>query len=301
VTTVYPFTIRIGTFEITGYGLMVMVGFLVGGWLIDRELRRRGLNPDYAADITVAAVIGGIIGAKLWYVALTRDPGALLSRGGLVWYGGFLGGALAVVVNGHRRGVPIRWTAHLVAPALAAAYALGRLGCFMVGDDYGMPTEVPWSVKFPQGLPPTTAGALRGLGAAVPADLDPTTVLAVHPTQLYEAAVMTAVFMVLWRLRTAAKGTGWLFGVYLTMAGIERFAVEFLRAKDDRFLAGFTLAQLTSVILALIGAYVVMRLSNAGEVAPGAYLRADGRTGGQAGGDRRAGGDSRAGGRAGGK
>ena len=98
-------------------------GFLVGGWLISLELRRRGLNEEYAADITVAAVIGGIIGAKLWYWVM--NGGSLFSRGGLVWYGGFIGGCLAVLINGWRLKVPLRWTLHICAPALAAAYALG--------------------------------------------------------------------------------------------------------------------------------------------------------------------------------
>ena len=82
--TVYPFIIHLGPLEITGYGIMLMVAFLMGGWLIALELRRRGLAEDYAADIVAGAVIGGIIGAKLWYVALTGDPRTLLSRGGLV-------------------------------------------------------------------------------------------------------------------------------------------------------------------------------------------------------------------------
>ena len=104
---VYPFIIHLGPLEITGYGIMMMLGFLVGGWLITLELRRRQLREEYSADIVVAAVIGGVIGAKLWYVVLTRDPGALFSRGGLVWYGGFIGGAVAVLLNGWRRRVPL--------------------------------------------------------------------------------------------------------------------------------------------------------------------------------------------------
>src|SRR4051794_41443386 len=90
--TIYPFIIHLGPLEVTGYGLMLMVAFLMGGWLMARQLRENQLREDYAADVVAAAVIGGIIGAKLWYVALTRDPGALFSRGGLVWYGGFFGG-----------------------------------------------------------------------------------------------------------------------------------------------------------------------------------------------------------------
>ncbi len=273
MTTVYPLVFRIGSFEITGFGIAMMLGFVVGGWLIALELRRRRWNEEYGADMIVAAVIGGVLGAKLWYVALTQDTGALLSRGGLVWYGGFLGGVAAVVLNGWRRGVPIRITAELSAPALAGAYAIGRLGCFVVGDDYGRPTNLPWGVKFPQGLPPSTAGNLANqFGIPVPPGTDPATVMAVHPTQLYEIAIMLGVFMVLWRWRLGTRPLGWLFGAYLMFAGAERFLVEVLRAKDDRVLGLFTLAQATSVFLVITGLVVVNRLARAANPAPGAYL-----------------------------
>jgi phosphatidylglycerol---prolipoprotein diacylglyceryl transferase len=270
--TVYPFVIHLGPLEITGYGLMLMVAFLMGGWLIARQLREKQLKEDYAADIVAAAVIGGIIGAKLWYVALTRDPGALFSRGGLVWYGGFIGGAIAVILNGWRLGVPLRWTMQITAPALAAAYALGRVGCFLVNDDYGRPTDLAWGMKFPEGLPPSTAGNLHNLfGVPVPAGIDPSTVLAVHPTQLYEVAAMLIVFAVLWSLR-GRRPVGWLFGLYLIFAGVERFLVEIVRAKDDRFLGPFTLAQLTSAIIVAIGILLMTKWRKGSSPAPGSYL-----------------------------
>ncbi len=269
---VYPFNINLGPIEVTGYGIMMMVGFLVGGWLIGLELERRGLNRNYSSDIVMAALIGGVLGAKLWYVALTQDPGALFSRGGLVWYGGFLGGVVAVLANGWRLGVPARWTLQITAPALAAAYAIGRVGCFLVGDDYGGPTNLPWAVSFPEGLPPSTAGNLAAFGVTVPAGLDPSTLLAVHPTQLYETGLMLLAFMVLWKLRSRDWGTGTLLGVYLMMAGVERFFIEILRAKDDRFFGGFTVAQVTSVAIVLVGTIVFARLKGAGEAPAGEYL-----------------------------
>lgn len=269
---VYPFNIHLGPVEVTGYGIMMMVGFLMGGWLIALELGRRGLNRDYSSDIVIAALVGGIVGAKLWYVVLTKDPGALFSRGGLVWYGGFLGGVVAVLLNGWRLGVPARWTVQIMAPALAAAYALGRVGCFLVGDDYGRPTDLPWAVSFPEGLPPTTAGNLAVFGVPLPPDTDPSAILAVHPTQLYEAGLMFLAFAILWRLRLKAWGTGALFGIYLVMAGTERFFVEILRAKDDRFFSGFTAAQLTSVALVLVGVALFARWRGTGQVQTGEYL-----------------------------
>jgi phosphatidylglycerol:prolipoprotein diacylglycerol transferase len=271
--TVYPFKVHLGSLEITGYGIMMMVAFVAGGWLIALELRRRGLREEYSQDIVVAAVVGGIIGAKLWYVALTGDPGALFSRGGLVWYGGFLGGALGVVLNGWRLRVPARWTMQICAPALAAAYALGRVGCFLVNDDYGGPTTLPWGVKFPEGLPPSTAANLIAFHVRVPPGVDPATVLAVHPTQIYETAIMLVAFAVLWALRKNGRPIGWLFALYLVFAGAERFLVEILRAKDDRFLGPFTIAQLTSVLLVIVGGILLARWSSGPDVPPGPYLK----------------------------
>jgi len=272
MTTVYPFNLRFGSFNITGYGIMMMAGFLMGGWLIDRELRRRGWNHEYAANITVAAVIGGVLGAKLWYVVSIHDWSALFTRGGLVWYGGFLGGAGVVLFQSWWRKVPLRWTLELTAPALAAAYSLGRIGCFLVGDDYGVPTSVPWAVKFPQGLPPTTAGEMaRNFGVPMQAGVTPDTVLAVHPTQLYEAVIMIGVFMALWRMRTHSRAPGWLFGVYLMFAGTERFLVEFLRAKEDHFFGQLTIAQGMALAIIALGAFLVTKWK-AGEVPPGEYL-----------------------------
>jgi phosphatidylglycerol:prolipoprotein diacylglycerol transferase len=278
--TIYPFILHLGPLEVTGYGLMLMVAFLMGGWLIARQLRENQLREDYAADMVAAAVIGGIIGAKLWYVALTRDPGALFSRGGLVWYGGFIGGAAAVVFNGWRLGVPLRWTMQLGAPALAAAYALGRVGCFLVNDDYGRPTNLPWAVKFPQGLPPSTAGNLHQLfGVPVPPGIDPMTVLAVHPTQLYEVAAMLVAFAILWSLRRWNRPVGWLFGLYLVFAGVERFLVEIVRAKDDRFVGPFTIAQVTSVILVAIGLLLLTLWRKGPTPEPRSYLETGKRVG----------------------
>ncbi len=265
---VYPLVLHLGPIEITGYGVMLMVGFLVGGWTIQRQLRSRGLNEEYASDIVVWSVVGGIVGAKIWYVVLTQDPGALLSRSGLVWYGGFFGGAAALFLNGLRQRIPTRMTLDLVAPAAAAGYAMGRVGCFLVQDDYGVPTSLPWGMKFPEGLPPSTAQRMfTDFAVPIPDGVIPLEVLAVHPTQLYEVAAMMLAFWALWRMRNHARGAGWLFGVYLLFAGTERFMIEFIRAKDDRFLAGFTVAQLASIIIAIVGALFMARWANQDDVA----------------------------------
>jgi phosphatidylglycerol:prolipoprotein diacylglycerol transferase len=256
--TVYPLTFSVFGFEITGFGILMMVAFLVGGWVMQLELQRRGLNPEFSADAVVAAVIGGILGARLWYMALHGGP--LLSRGGLVWYGGFVGGTAAVIAMSWWKRVPVRFVFELSAPTLALGHGLGRVGCFLVQDDYGVPTNLPWGMRFPQGEPPTTAANLARWGVELPAGTPPDAVLAVHPTQLYEAVALIAIFALLWRLRRHEHAVGWLFGAYLVAIGVERFLVEFLRAKDDRLLGAFTLAQAASMTLLVLGAVVLMTL-----------------------------------------
>lgn len=271
--TLEPLVFHLGPLEIAGFGIAMMLAFVLGGAIMASESRRLGFSDAYASDIIVAAVVGGIVGAKLWYVALTGDPSTLFSRAGLVFYGGFLGAILTVALNGRRKGVPIRWTMHLAAPALAAGYAIGRVGCLLANDDYGRPTDLPWAVKFPHGAPPSTVAVMqRTFGTEFPAGTDPNLVVAVHPTQIYEAAAMGLVAWWLWRRRRADAPVGHLFGWYLILAGIERFLVEILRAKDDRLLGVFTLAQLTSVGLVAAGAWVLTQWRERPAVAPGAHL-----------------------------
>jgi phosphatidylglycerol:prolipoprotein diacylglycerol transferase len=261
--TVYPFVLHlgrwpvIGNFDLTGYGVMMMVAFLMAGWAIQLQLQRRQLNPEYAADIVMAAVIGGLIGAKLWYVALTGE--SPFHRGGFVWYGGFLGATAAILGLGWLKRVPTRFTLDLCAAPLALGYALGRVGCFLVNDDYGIPSSLPWAMKFPAGLPPTTGAELTALHVHLPPGTPLDQVFAVHPTEIYETITMLVVFWWLWRQRDHPLGSGWLTGWYLVLGGLERFLVEFLRAKDDRLLGPFTLAQATSAGLVLVGVYLLNR------------------------------------------
>ena len=266
--TIYPFVLKLGPIALTGYGLMMMAAFLMAGWAMQLDLRGRGLHEEYAADIVVAAVIGGLVGAKLWYVVWSRDWEALFHRGGFVWYGGLLGGIGAVLFNGWRLRVPPRYTMEITGAALALGYALGRVGCFLVNDDYGLPSTLPWAMKFPDGLPPTTVANLSRLHGVFPPDASPFDVVAVHPTQIYETTLMFLAFLLLWRLRRHGHGLGWRFGVYLVLAGVERFLIEFVRAKDDRIFGPLSVAQVTSLLVALVGVVIMVRLRAPGGVGP---------------------------------
>jgi len=271
--TVYPFVLHLGPLELTGYGLMMMVAFLMAGWAIQLDLRERGLDEDYAADIVIAGVIGGLVGAKLWYVFLTGEAGALFRRGGFVWYGGFLGAVAAILLNSWRRRVPARFTAEICAAPLALGYALGRVGCFLVNDDYGVPSSLPWAMKFPAGLPPTTVQNLQEMGVKFPDGTPQMQVMAVHPTQIYETVFMLLAFWWLWRHRRHLHSIGWLWACYMVFAGVERFLVELVRAKDDRFLGPFTLAQATSVLLIIVGGALLLKWREPAETALPESLR----------------------------
>lgn len=249
----YPTLVRFGNFEITTFGLMMFLAFILGGMVLARQFRRYGLDEDLASSIVMAGALGGIIGGKVYYAILFRDWHLLFDRAGLVWYGGLIGGFLAASWLVRRRKADYLTAADCAAPALSLGYALGRIGCFLVGDDYGRPTDAWFGIAFPKGAPPTTAHSLREFGAPVDPALPPDAILRVHPTQLYETAAALVMFFILMRLNTRPhrKGLGW--GLFLIMLGIERFFVEIVRAKDDRFLGPFTVAQLISVLLIIAG------------------------------------------------
>src|SRR5688500_1160788 len=175
----YPVIGRIGGFEITSFGVMVALGFVVGLWLFRHELRRRGLRGELE-NVALIGAAGGLIGAKLaWVMELSGEapiPSLLFSRSGPSWCGGLIGGLAAGIGALLYMGAPVMATLAPAAPALAVGHMLGGIGCFLVGDDYGKPSTLPWAVAFPKGLPPTD----------VP----------VHPTQLYEAFFLAA--LALW-------------------------------------------------------------------------------------------------------
>lgn len=255
----------LGEITITSFGAMMALAFLSAYMVLRAELDRLGGDPDLAADMLMGALIGGIVGAKLYYVLLYWDRtvlnplGMLFSRGGLVWYGGLIGGVLGASWMVRRRRASIPMAADAMGPAMALGYAIGRIGCFLVGDDYGRPTDSWVGIAFPRGVPPTSAANLRRFGANVDPGIPDPEILTVHPTQLYETGVSLVIFFLLWRFRRHPHAQGWLWALWLAAAGAERFFVEMFRAKDDRFLGAFTLAQLISIGLVVLGLVLARR------------------------------------------
>jgi phosphatidylglycerol:prolipoprotein diacylglycerol transferase len=255
----FPVLFRIGDFVVTTFGLMMLFSFLSAAWIAGRQLERYGMKRDLVWDTLALVALGGIAGAKIYYLGLhwqdliAAPLRELTSRGGLVWYGGLIGGMTAYYIQIRRRKLPVATMYDATAPALALAYAVGRLGCFLVGDDYGKYTDAWYGIAFPKGSPPSTAGYLRTVGEDVPVSIPDHQVVTVHPTQLYEIGLALVMFFILWNAGGKRLRQGQLFALYMMLYGVERFFIEFVRAKGDRVFLDFSTSQLASLALFTAG------------------------------------------------
>jgi phosphatidylglycerol:prolipoprotein diacylglycerol transferase len=233
----YP-ELHIGPLTLQTFGLMFALAFLAAGALIGKRLHEIGRPVDWAYEMGFAALIGGILGSRIYFIVQNYGSvkhdllGSFFSGSGLVWYGGAIGGALAVLAWAWYRDFLGLTLLDLAAPALALGYAIGRCGCQLSGDgDYGKPWNGPWAMSYPNGTVPTDR--------------------TVHPTPIYETLAMGLGAWILWQLRDRVRA-GVLFAIYLIYAGVERFAVEFLRRNSEVAL-GLTSAQFESLGMMVIG------------------------------------------------
>lgn len=265
---------HIGSFAISPFGVLLVAAFLASYLQLRWGLIRQGVGDDEDASALVfAAGIGGILGSKIYYAILYGDWHLLFDRSGLVWYGGFILGAAAVIWTVWRRRLPAWQVCDSAMPGLALGYGIGRIGCFLVGDDYGRPTDGPFGVIFPHGLPETTAGNLRDIfHYPVPASVPDSQLVPVHPTQIYETVLGVLIWWVGVSIYRRALRPGTTSIVVLALLALERFGIEFLRAKDDRFISGLTVAQLLSLGILVVLSLLWMRRPEAA-VGSGAPVR----------------------------
>lgn len=273
----HPFQFGIAGYSLTGFGIAVLLSFLIAQIVSERELARRGHDVEAAAvgDVLFAALLGTMIGAKVYYVlVVSHNIRDLWSRGGFVFWGGFMGSvALCALTIRYKKLSFVRF-ADVAGIAIAAGYAVGRTGCWAVGDDYGKPYNGFMAVAFPQGSPPSTVQELAGaFHVSFPPGTNPIDVVSVYPTQLFEVAMGMMMFGILWRIRDHKHAEGWLFGVWAVLAGIERFIVEFFRAKDDRlsWTMGLSLAQVIAIGMVAVGIAVMMARRERGPNRPGIH------------------------------
>ena len=265
----HPTVINLGPLPLTGFGLAVLLSFVISQIIAQQELTRRGHAHEAQAvpDLILACVLGTLIGGKIYYVSvITHDWRDLLTRAGFVFWGGFTGSVIACFIVAKWKKLNFVRYSDVAGICIAAGYAVGRTGCWAVGDDYGRPWMSRWAVAFPEGAPPSTARNMEQMfGVSVPEGVSPDTVLSVFPTQLYETALGFVMFLILWRLRDHKHAEGWLFGVYCVLAGAERFLIEFLRAKDDRFFGPLTAAQAIALAIVTVGLIIMWRRSTVGQ------------------------------------
>jgi phosphatidylglycerol---prolipoprotein diacylglyceryl transferase len=234
--------IHLGPITLQTFGIAFGLGFVVAGLVLTKRFRELDLPGDWAYEMVFAALVGGLVGARVDYLIQNWDKvsddllGNILSGSGLVWFGGFVGGALGVILWAYWRGF-LGWQLFdLASVPLAIGYAIGRVGCQLSGDgDYGTHSDLPWAMSYPDGTVPTTD--------------------TVHPTPVYETLAMGLAGVVLWRLRDRFA-PGVLFGIYLIIAGLERLLVEFIR-RNDEVVAGLTQPQLISIVLMALGVAIV--------------------------------------------
>jgi phosphatidylglycerol:prolipoprotein diacylglycerol transferase len=255
----YPRLFDIGPFTVYSYGLMLGIAFIVASYFLTKEVERKKLDPNLATNITLLAIIFGIVGAKLfhlfenWKEFLGNPLGMAFSPGGLTFYGGLICAIAAIWIYAKRKKIPFLVIADIAAPSLALAYGIGRIGCHLAGDgDYGIPTNLPWGTNYENGtVPPSHMFRGSEIASSYPNGIVPDNT-PLHPTPVYEFLVAVVIFLVLRKLRKKEWSDGKLFMFYLVFSGTSRLLVEFIRL-NPRLFIGLSEAQLISIGLIFVG------------------------------------------------
>ena len=236
----HPVLFEFWNFKIYSYGVMVALGFLIAVYLASREARRAGIAPENIFDIGLYALLFGIIGARALHILLERAyyinrpfDIIMINRGGLAFHGGLIAGIMAAWFFTKRNRMPLWKTSDVIIPYVALGQAIGRIGCFLNGCCYGIPTYLPVGISLP--------GHLQRL----------------HPTQLYSSIFLFLTFIILKRIYRKKKFDGAVFFSYLLIFSFGRFFIDFLRGDLSRVFLGMRTSQLISLGIFLIA--LVMR------------------------------------------
>ena len=255
VVNIDPVLLSLGHIHIGWYGIIVTLAIVAGVWVATREAKRRGISADHTLDLTTWAVVGGLIGARLFHVIDKLDyymanPLAALAiwQGGLAIWGAIAGGAVAAALYARRQGLPLARFADAATPALLVGQMIGRFACIINGDSTGTPTDLPWGFVY------------VNPGSMVPPELlgVPT-----HPYPVYEILWNSIVLGVIWILRSRVKREGVLFLTYVSLYAVGRFALSFVR-REVIWFGGLQEAQVMSVIVLIaVGVALVALLRRA--------------------------------------
>jgi phosphatidylglycerol:prolipoprotein diacylglycerol transferase len=255
----HPVLISVGWFNIYSFGLMLAVSFLVGIYVSSYRAKRFGVSPQIILDLAVWVILTGVLGSRLLYVVFHLEEYNsvvdifALWQGGATLYGGFLLAILASYVFAKKRDTDFLLIADIVSPAMALGIMLSRVGCYLSGCCFGAPTELPWGVVFP---PESPAGIYeRGLAEHAGG------IVSLHPTQLYASVYALVIFLFLLLSENKLVKRGAAFGALLVFYGVFRFTLDFFRYYEEnmRVFMSLTLNQLISVLLFVIGMYLLTR------------------------------------------
>ena len=241
----YPILLQVGHFELRTYSVLVALSFLAALWLAGKEAARKGLNPALISDFAFYALIGGIVGARIYFIAFSdplhyfRNPWEIFAiwHGGIGIIGALAGGFIAAVWFCRKKGIPLLKFADVLAPAAALGQTLGQFACLANGDAYGRPTDLPWAITYtdPRSLAPLN----------VP----------LHPLEFYEMGAYFIVFLIVWSTRKRFKADGLSFFTYLAAFGIARFIMEFFRGHPALMVADIPAAHVIAVALILASVF----------------------------------------------
>lgn len=255
---------------IYGYGLMLFVAFLAALALAARQARRNRLDPDTVYDLALWVFLGGLIGARLFYVVQywgvrvhSLADVVKIWEGGIVLYGSLIGAAAGFVFYRALRPFPVLPMLDALAPAMALGVAIGRVGCFLNGCCYGDRCGYPWAVQFPPDSPPwwdqvrsgelpVASGLLDAVRRGVATEGIPWS-LPVHPTQIYSVIGCILITLLLLAYNPLRRRDGSVMALLLVTYPVHRFLVEWLRGDEGAFLAGLTISQNFSIALLAVG------------------------------------------------
>jgi phosphatidylglycerol:prolipoprotein diacylglycerol transferase len=249
------FSIPGTSIKIFGYGTMLTVAFLSAMYLAAWRAKREKLNPEIMWDVAFWVIVGGVLGARLFYVWQywgTRIKSFWqifeVWKGGIVLYGSIMGGTLAFFVYWWARRFPLRPMLDAVAPSLALGIAIGRIGCFLNGCCYGDRCDLPWAVRFPAPSSPWADQVDRGL-----LDVSARWSLPIHPTQLYSTIDGVILCLLLSAFYPLRRRDGEVMALLMVTYPISRVFIEYLRSDEGIYFAGMTISQNISIVVFTCG------------------------------------------------
>lgn len=249
-------------YQLRSYGVMIALAFLIGTLTATARARRSSIKPDSVLDLAVYVIVAAIIGARLVFALQHWEEfehwwsAFFFWRGGLVFYGGVIAAALAVIIFARVKRIPLLALLDVIAPSVALGLVFGRMGCFLNGCCFGRPTDLPWGVVFPAQAFVYTDSVLPG-GAAANVSYP----ASVHPTQLYSALMWLILYIALeWVFRRKKTYDGQVALLFGFAYPVGRFAVEFLRGDNPRTLLGMTLSQAISAAYFVVNSFLYIRL-----------------------------------------